>query len=67
VSQAVLIGILFGGTFGLAALRVPIAFAMGIASALVLAVMQLPLSVVYVKMTSTVDSWPSRFFCSPGT
>jgi tripartite ATP-independent transporter DctM subunit len=58
VSQAVLIGILFGGTFGLAALRVPIAFAMGIASALVLAVMQLPLSVVYVKMTSTVDSWP---------
>ncbi len=58
MSQAVLIGILFGCTFGLAALRVPIAFAMGIASALVLFVMQLPLSVVYVKMTSTVDSWP---------
>jgi C4-dicarboxylate transporter DctM subunit len=58
VSQAALIGILFAGTFGLAALRVPIAFAIGIASALVLAVMQLPLSVVYVKMTSTVDSWP---------
>ena len=58
MSQAALIGILFAGTFGLAALRVPIAFAIGIASALVLAVMQLPLSVVYVKMTSTVDSWP---------
>jgi len=58
VSQALLIGILFSGTFGLAALRVPIAFAMGISSALVLFVLQLPLSVVYVKMTATVDSWP---------
>jgi C4-dicarboxylate transporter DctM subunit len=58
VSQALLIGILFSGTFGLAALRVPIAFAMGISSVLVLFVLQLPLSVVYVKMTSTVDSWP---------
>jgi len=58
VSQAALIGILFAGTFGLAALRVPIAFAMGIASALVLFIMGLPLSVVYVKMTATVDSWP---------
>jgi C4-dicarboxylate transporter, DctM subunit len=58
VSQAALIGLLFGGTFGLAALRVPIAFAMGLASALVLFLLQVPLSVVYVKMTSTVDSWP---------
>lgn len=58
MSQALLIGILFSGTFGLAALRVPIAFAMGISSALVLFVLQLPLSVVYVKMTATVDSWP---------
>jgi len=58
VSQAALIGLLFGGTFGLAALRVPIAFAMGLASALVLFCLQVPLSVVYVKMTSTVDSWP---------
>jgi tripartite ATP-independent transporter DctM subunit len=58
VSQAALIGVLFAGTFGLAALRVPIAFAMGFASALVLFLLQVPLSVVYVKMTSTVDSWP---------
>jgi C4-dicarboxylate transporter DctM subunit len=58
VSQATLIAILFGGTFGLAALRVPIAFAMGFSSAVVLFLMHLPLSVVYVKMTATVDSWP---------
>ncbi len=58
MSSALLIPILFGGTFGLAALRVPIAFAMGASSALVLLLMQLPLSVVYVKMTATVDSWP---------
>jgi len=58
MSQPALIAILFGGTFGLAALRVPIAFAMGFTSALVLFLMQLPLSVVYVKMTATVDSWP---------
>lgn len=58
MSQAALIGVLFAGTFGLAALRVPIAFAMGFASALVLFLLQVPLSVVYVKMTSTVDSWP---------
>ena len=58
MSKAALIAILFGGTFGLAALRVPIAFAMGLASAVVLFLMQIPLSVVYVKMTSTVDSWP---------
>jgi len=49
---------LFAGTFGLAALRVPIAFAMGATSALVLLLMQMPLSSVYVKMAATVDSWP---------
>ena len=58
MSKAALITILFAGTFGLAALRVPIAFAMGLASAVVLYLMQIPLSVVYVKMTATVDSWP---------
>jgi C4-dicarboxylate transporter DctM subunit len=58
VSQAVLIAVLFGGTFGLAALRIPVAFAMGLSSAAVLYLLQLPLSVVYVKMTATVDSWP---------
>src|SRR2546428_5257742 len=31
---------------------------MGLASAVVLYLMQIPLSVVYVKMTPTVDSWP---------
>jgi len=58
VSRAVLIAILFGGTFGLAALRVPIAFAMGLASAVLLVLLDVPLSVIYVKMTATVDSWP---------
>ena len=58
MSKAALITILFAGTFGLAALRVPIAFSMGLASAVVLFLMQIPLSVVYVKMTATVDSWP---------
>jgi len=58
VSRAVLIAILFGGTFGLAALRVPIAFAMGLASAVLLVLLDVPLSVVSVKMTTTVDSWP---------
>ena len=58
MSRAVLIAILFGGTFGLAALRVPIAFAMGLASAVLLVLLDVPLSVIYVKMTATVDSWP---------
>jgi len=53
-----MIVMLFAGTFGLAALRVPIAFAMGATSALVLLLMQMPLSSVYVKMAATVDSWP---------
>lgn len=58
VRTTALIATLFVATFGLAALRVPIAFAMGVGSALLLLIMQIPLSVVYVKMTSTVDSWP---------
>ncbi|PYM17809.1 MAG: hypothetical protein DMD81_07820 [Candidatus Rokuibacteriota bacterium] len=58
VSTTAMIVMLFAGTFGLAALRVPIAFAMGATSALVLLLMQMPLSSVYVKMAATVDSWP---------
>jgi len=58
MNNTALILVLFAGTFGLAALRVPIAFAMGASSAAVLLMMDLPLSVVYVKMTATVDSWP---------
>lgn len=58
MSAAALILTLFGSTFGLAALRVPVAFAMGFSCAVVLYFLDLPLSVLYVKLTSTVDSWP---------
>jgi C4-dicarboxylate transporter, DctM subunit len=58
VSTTGMILLLFAGTFGLAALRAPIGFAMGATSALVLFLMGIPLSTVYVKMAATVDSWP---------
>ncbi|MBI3966767.1 MAG: TRAP transporter large permease [Chloroflexi bacterium] len=54
-----LIVILFGLAFGLAALRVPVAFALGIGSLVVLFLMdRFPLSVAYVKMVGNVNSWP---------
>jgi len=57
MSTEVLIVILFVSAFGLAFLRVPVAFALGVASVLVLLLMgRFPLSVAYVKMVGTVGT-----------
>ena len=51
MSAGTLILTLFGSAFGLAALRVPVAFALGIGSMVVLVLLdRFPLSVTYVKM-----------------
>lgn len=58
MSTEVLIAILFGTAFVLATLRVPVAFALGIASVLVLFLMgRFPPSVAYVKMVGTINAW----------
>lgn len=58
MSTEALIAILFATAFGLALVRVPVAFALGIASLLVLFLIgRFPLSVAYVKMVGTVNVW----------
>jgi len=64
MSPEALVAILFGAAFGLAFFRVPVAFALGIASLLVLFLIgRFPLSVAYVKMVGTVST--STFVAIP--